>query len=58
MALNLLEQVPVQPRLSTAAIHAQSEACMNRKGVGNHIAKQTRTASLKVLELSKMTSFL
>ncbi|CAL1133911.1 unnamed protein product [Cladocopium goreaui] len=26
MALNLLEQVPVLPRLSTAAIHAQSEA--------------------------------
>lgn len=26
MALNLLEQIPVQPRLSTAAIHAQSEA--------------------------------
>lgn len=26
MALNLLEQLPPQPRLSTAAIHAQAEA--------------------------------
>ena len=28
MALNLLEQVPVLPRLSTTAIHAQSEAML------------------------------
>ena len=35
MALNLLEQLPPQSRLSTAAIHAQAEAVGYTRGPKN-----------------------